>query len=77
MTFEPINAGSIALSRRAALPCGCVGVVLGRNDEDEVLFGVDRPSPNCQEHTADDIAVVNANVSVTPVDVEWWDPSAG
>lgn len=77
MTLEPVNAGSIALSRRAGLTCGCVGAALGREDEDEVLFGIDQVSPDCEEHTADGIALVNADVQVTPVDVKWWDPSAG
>ncbi len=75
MTFETVKAGAIALSRRAELTCGCVGVVLGREGEDDVLFGIDQPSPTCREHTADDIALVNANLNVNPVDVEWWDPS--
>src|SRR5687768_12799790 len=77
MTFEPVNAREIALSRRAALPCGCVGVVLGRDGEDEVQFGIDQPSPECQEHTAEGIALVNAFANVTPIDVKWWDPTAG
>jgi hypothetical protein len=77
MTFEPVYAAAIAVSKRAALPCGCVGVVLGRSDQDEVLFGIEQPSAKCKEHTAGEIETVNANATVTPVDVKWWDPSAG
>jgi|KBSSwiStaDraftv2_1062776.scaffolds.fasta_scaffold207350_4 hypothetical protein len=74
MTFQPVIAGSVALSRRAALPCGCVGVVLGRDGADEVLFGVEAPSPQCPlEHATDTIALVNAGTSVTPVDLNSWD----
>jgi len=49
-------------------------VVLGRDGADEVLFGVEAPSPQCPlEHATDTIALVNAGTSVTPVDLNSWD----
>jgi hypothetical protein len=63
MLFDQQRAESFAVSQKAAMPCGCVGVMLGHTG-DHVQFGIEQAA--CGRHREEEIASIDKDEMLTP-----------
>jgi hypothetical protein len=65
VAYDAVRAEVFEPSKKAVLPCGCTGLMLGHSDEC-VQFGIERAV--CRVHREDEMASVGKNELLTPTE---------